>query len=99
MAYNADAAGGANEFIMGQPGVELDKFGIFACDRSDEIVAMINQSKDNSSVFRGTVGIGGPVVDGEEVGLPEGTYTLLCRLARGEDTGYGGDNTAEILPE
>ena len=99
VAYNADAAGGANEFIMGLPNVELDKFAIFSCDTSDEIAAMINLSKDNSSVFRGTVGIGGPIVDGEEVPLPDGTYTLLCRLARNEDPGYSGDNTARILPE
>lgn len=99
VSYDADAASGANEFIMSQNGVDKAKFGIFACDTSDEIKKLIDQSKDNSSVFRGTVGIGGPTIDGSVGELPAGTYLLLTRLVKGEDSGYTGDSTVEVTAE
>jgi len=99
LTYNADSASGVNEFIMSQPGYDFSKFGIFSCDNSDAITALINQSKTNLSVFRGTVGIGGPTIDGVTVGLPEGTYTILVRLMKGIATGYTGDSTVDVLPQ
>ncbi len=99
MTYNADSATGVNEFIMAQAGFDKSKFGIFSCDNSDAISALINQSKTNLSVFRGTVGIGGPAIDGTTVGLPEGTYTILSRLMKGVATGYTGDSTVDVLPQ
>jgi len=99
VTYNADSATGVNEFIMAQPGYDFAKFGIFSCDNSDAITALINQSKTNLSVFRGTVGIGGPTIDGTTVGLPEGTYTILVRLMKGIATGYTGDSTVDVLPQ
>jgi ribose transport system substrate-binding protein len=99
VTYNADSATGVNEFIMAQPGYDFAKFGIFSCDNSDAITALINQSKTNLSVFRGTVGIGGPSIDGVTVGLPEGTYTILLRLMKGEATGYTGDSVVSIIPQ
>jgi len=99
MTYNADAATGVNEFFMAQAGLDFSKLAIFSCDNSDAITTLINQSKTNLSVFRGTVGIGGPTIDGVSVGLPEGTYTILNRLMKGVATGYTGDSTVEVLPQ
>ena len=99
VTYNADSASGVNEFIMSQAGYDFSKFGIFSCDNSDAITQLINQSKTNLSVFRGTVGIGGPTIDGTSVGLPEGTYTILVRIMKGEATGYTGDSVVNVLPK
>lgn len=99
VTYNADSASGANEFIMSLNNVDKAKFAIYSCDTSDAIQALINQSKDNSSVFRGTVGIGGPEIDGKVVGLPEGTYTIISRLIQGVDIGYAGDAVVSIIPQ
>lgn len=99
VTYNADSASGANEFIMSLNNVDKSKFAIYSCDTSDAIQALINQSKDNSSVFRGTVGIGGPEIDGKVVGLPEGTYTIISRLIQGVDIGYAGDAVVSIIPQ
>jgi len=99
VTYNADTASGANEFIMSLNNVDKSKFAIYSCDTSDAIQALINQSKDNQSVFRGTVGIGGPEIDGKIVGLPEGTYTIISRLIQGVDIGYAGDAVVSIIPQ
>jgi len=99
VTYNADTASGINEFIMAQAGYDLSKFGITSCDTSDSIKALINQSKTNLSVFRGTVGIGGPTIDGTMVELPAGTYTIITRTLKGVATGYTGDSVVNVLPE
>lgn len=99
VTYAADGATGVNEFIMGVNTVDKAKFGVFSCDTSDAIKQLINQSKTNESVFRGTVGIGGPTIDGVSVDLPGGTFTILDRLVNGVDVGYTGDSVVNILPE
>jgi ribose transport system substrate-binding protein len=99
VTYNADAAAGINEFIMAQAGYDFSKFAIYSCDTSDSIKALINQSKTNLSVFRGTVGIGGPTIDGTVVDLPGGIYTIITRSIKGEAVGYTGDSVVTVLPE
>ena len=88
LCYNADGALGVNEYIMGQPGVEKSQFGVFAGDWSDPIQEILDLSQDNKSVFRGTMQIAGPRLDGKAVDLDIATYTLLKDLSEGKLT-YG----------
>lgn len=88
LCYNADGALGVNEYIMGQPGVDKSKFGVFAGDWSDPIQEILNLSLENKSVFRGTMQIVGPTLKGKPVDLDLATYTLLKDLAEGNLT-YG----------
>ncbi|MEG0743028.1 MAG: hypothetical protein RR521_12415, partial [Clostridia bacterium] len=75
--YNADAAVGINEYLMGLNGVDLSKIAIFSCDTSDEVEEMINISVNNESVFRGTTAIAGPTIGGEAYPLPDGTFKIM----------------------
>ena len=98
VCYASDGAIGVNEYIMGIASVDKSKFGIFACDTSDAVAELINMSATDESVFRGTMGIGGPTIDGESVDLPSGTFTIIDRLINGEEVGYSGDSVVAILP-
>ncbi len=84
LCYNADGALGVNEYIMGQPGVDKSKFGVFAGDWSDPIQEVLDLSKENKSVFRGTMQIAGPRLDGKPIDLDIATYTLLKDLSEGK---------------
>lgn len=101
MTYNADSAMGINEYLMGLQGVDKSKLAVFSGDSSDPIIETINASPKNESVFRGTLGIVGPTIDGEKVDLPIATYNALKGLCDGELV-YGDkitDAVTKIYPE
>lgn len=83
MTYNADSALGVNEFLMGLPGLDFSKLAVFSGDNSDPITEIINMSPTNESVFRGTMSIVGPAINGEQMDLPVATYQALRNLANG----------------
>jgi ribose transport system substrate-binding protein len=89
LCYNADAALGVNEFIMGQAKVDKAKFGVFAGDWSPPIQEVLNNSATNASVFRGTMQIVGPKINGAQVELQIATYTLLKDLFQNGKASYG----------
>lgn len=89
LCYNADAALGVNEFIMGQAKVDKSKFGVFAGDWSPPIQEVLDNSLTNASVFRGTMQIVGPNLDGKQVPLELATYTLLKELAQTGKASHG----------
>ena len=95
MTYNADSALGVNEFIMGQPGLDFSKLAVFSGDFSDPIKEIIDMSLTNESVFRGTMQIVGPQINGEQVDLPWATYTALKTLGDGTYT-WGAQITDTI---
>lgn len=98
--YNADAAVGINEFLMGLSGVDASKLAIFSCDTSAEVQEMINASAKNESVFRGTTSIAGPSFGGASYPLPQGTARLMKALADGSYN-YGmriTDAIAKVYP-
>ena len=68
---------------MGLPGMDFSKLAIFSGDSSDPIMEVVNMSKNNESVFRGTMAIVGPQINGEQVDLPVATYQALRNLADG----------------
>lgn len=84
LCYNADGALGVNEYIMGQPGIDKSRFGVFAGDWSPPIQEVLDLSKENKSVFRGTMQIVGPKLNGKQVELDIATYTLLKDLVEGK---------------
>lgn len=88
LTYNADAAMGVNEYMMGQPSLDKAKFGVFSGDWSPPIQETIDASATGGSVYRGTMQIVGPQLNGEQVDLPVATYTLLKDLHDGNAT-YG----------
>lgn len=101
LTYNADSAMGVNEYLMGLQGLDKSKIAVFSGDSSDPIVETINRSVNNESVFRGTIGIIGPTIDGELVDLPVATYNALKGLCEGKLV-YGSkivDSVAKIYPE
>lgn len=69
LTYNADTAMGVNEFIMGRSQTEKLLFGVFNGDWSPP-VKTINMSLNNEAVFRGTIRIVGPELDGAAADLP-----------------------------
>lgn len=83
MTYNADSALGVNEYIMGLSGIDFSKMGLFSGDSSDPIMEIINMSPTNESIFRGTMSIVGPAINGEQIDLPVATYQALRDLANG----------------
>lgn len=83
LTYNADSALGVNEFLMGYPGLDHSKLAIFSGDSSDPIMEIINMSPANDSVFRGTMSIVGPAINGVQVDLPVATYQAVRNLANG----------------
>ena len=88
LCYNASAALGVNEFLMGQPGLDKSKMAVFAGDWSDPIQEVLDESATDSAVFRGTMQIVGPKLEGKQVDLDLATYTLLKDLHEGNLT-YG----------
>lgn len=83
LTYNADSALGVNEFLMGLPGLDFSKLAIFSGDNSEPIMEIINMSPANQSVFRGTMAIVGPAINGVQMDLPVATYQALRDLANG----------------
>lgn len=83
LTYNADSALGVNEFIMGLPRLDFSKLAVFSGDNSEPIMEIINMSPSNQSVFRGTMAIVGPAINGEQIDLPVATYQALRNLANG----------------
>ena len=88
LCYNADGALGVNEFLMGQPGLDKAKMGVFAGDWSTPIQEILDLSPQNKSVFRGTMQIVGPKLNNQQVDLDLATFTLLKDLLEGNLT-YG----------
>jgi len=80
LTYNADTAMGVNEYMMGQGGLDRAKFGVFSGDWSPQIQETIEMSAENNSVFRGTIQVVGPVLDGEQVELPAATWQVMDAL-------------------
>lgn len=80
LCYNADGALGVNEYIMAQSGVDKAKFGVFAGDWSPPIQEVLDNSLTNKSVFRGTMQIVGPKINGEQVPLEKATYDIMKGL-------------------
>lgn len=83
LAYNADGALGVNEYIMGQAGVNKQKFAVFAGDWSPPIQEILDNSLTNKSVFRGTMQIVGPKIEGQQVPLEQATYLIMKGLVQG----------------
>ncbi len=83
LTYNADSALGVNEYIMGMAGIDFSKMAIFSGDNSDPIMEIINMSPSDQSIFRGTMSIVGPNINGEQIDLPVATYQALKTLADG----------------
>ncbi len=83
LCYNADGALGVNEYIMAQAGIDKSKFAIFAGDWSPPIQEILDNSLSDSSVFRGTMQIVGPNINGEQVPLEQATYQIISALAAG----------------
>ncbi|QYZ69606.1 sugar ABC transporter substrate-binding protein [Neotabrizicola shimadae] len=101
LTYNADTAMGVNEYVMGQAQVDHAKFGVFTGDWSPPVQETINASANNESVFRGTIRIVGPMLDGQQVDLPIATFTIMKALSEGQ-TPYGKwvkDTIAKAGPE
>ncbi|WP_159952473.1 sugar ABC transporter substrate-binding protein [Rhizobium sp. 18065] len=88
LTYNADTAMGVNEYMMGQGGLDRDKFGVFTGDWSPPVQETIDASATGNSVFRGTMQIVGPTLDGQQVPLEVATYTLMKDLSEGK-TSHG----------
>ncbi len=88
LCYNADSALGVNEYIMAQAGVNKAKFGVYSGDWSPPIQEVLDNSPSNKSVFRGTMQIVGPKINGAQVPLEKATYTLLKDLYNGKAS-YG----------
>lgn len=89
LCYNADAALGVNEFIMGQSRVNKAKFGVYAGDWSPPIQETIDMSAAGKSVFRGTMQIVGPSINNAQVDLDKATYMLLKDLMVKGKPSYG----------
>ncbi len=83
LTYNADGALGVNEYIMAQAGVDKSKFAVYAGDWSPPIQEVLDNSLTNKSVFRGTMQIVGPKINGEQWPLEKATYTIMKTLADG----------------
>ena len=88
MTYNADTAMGVNEYMMGQGGLERSRFGVFSGDWSPPIQETIDMSARDESLFRGTIQIVGPNLNGEQVDLPDATLRVMMALMEGQ-TPYG----------
>jgi ABC-type sugar transport system substrate-binding protein len=88
LTYNADAAVGVNEYIMGQVKVDKAKFGVFTGDWSEEFQTLMDASLQNKAVARGTMRIAGPQIDGKPVPLEQATWIFLKDLYLGKMT-YG----------
>lgn len=88
LTYNADAAMGVNEYIMGQAKVNKARFGIFSGDWSPPVQETINASLAGKSVYRGTMQIVGPQLNNQPTPLEQATYTLLKDLSEGKRS-YG----------
>ena len=98
--YNANAAVGVNEYVMGQVGVDKSKFGVFTGDWSEEYQELMNASLENKSVARGTMRIAGPQINGQPIPLPEGTWIFMKDLTD-RKMSYGKaafDAIAKALP-
>jgi len=87
--YNADAALGVNEYIMSQAKVDKAKFGVYAGDWSPPIQEVLDNSASNKSVFRGTMQIVGPKIEGKQMDLDKATFLLLKDLATKSKPSYG----------
>jgi len=88
VCYNADSALGVNEYIMAQAGINRAKFGVYAGDWSPPMQEVIDNSATNKSVFRGTMQIVGPKINGEQVPLEKATWMIIKDLYNGKVT-YG----------
>jgi ribose transport system substrate-binding protein len=100
LTYNADAAVGVNEYIMGQVKVDKSKFGVFTGDWSEEYQTLMDASIENKSVARGTMRIAGPQINGKPVPLEQATWIFAKDLYLGKMT-YGKaayDATAKAYP-
>ena len=79
---------GTPEWVMGQVGLDKSKLAVFSGDWSPPIQEVMDNSVTNDSVFRGTMQIVGPQINGKGYPLEEATYMLLKDLAEGNLT-YG----------
>ncbi|MCY1667638.1 sugar ABC transporter substrate-binding protein [Rhizobium sp. SL86] len=84
LTYNADTAMGVNEYMMAQAGLDRPKFGVFSGDWSPPVQETIDMSAKDESLFRGTIQIVGPVLDGKQVDLPVATWQVMEALMKGE---------------
>jgi ABC-type sugar transport system substrate-binding protein len=101
ITYNANAAVGVNEYIMGQVNVDKSKFGVFTSDWSEEYQTLMNASLQNNSVVRGTMNIAGPQINGEAVALETATWIFIKDLLEGKMS-YGKaayDAVAKAYPK
>lgn len=88
LTYNADTAMGVNEYIMGRNQTDKSHFGVFSGDWSPPVQETINMSLNNEAVFRGTIRIVGPQLDGAAADLPVATFKIMKSLTEGK-TPYG----------
>jgi ribose transport system substrate-binding protein len=100
LTYNANAAVGVNEYIMGQVNIDKAKFGVFTGDWSEEYQTLLDASLKNESVTRATMNIAGPQINGEPVPLEQATWIFIKDLYDGKMS-YGKaayDSVAKAYP-
>jgi ribose transport system substrate-binding protein len=100
LTYNANAAVGVNEYIMGQVNIDKAKFGVFTGDWSEEYQTLLDASLKNESVTRATMNIAGPQINGESVPLEQATWIFIKDLYDGKMS-YGKaayDSVAKAYP-
>lgn len=59
LTFNSTQAVGCNNKIMSLPNVNPEEYAVFCCSYNAETLELIEQSKTNASVLRGTIGFGG----------------------------------------
>jgi ABC-type sugar transport system substrate-binding protein len=100
-AYNASAAVGVNEYLMGQVNLDKSKIGVFTGEWSEEFQTLMNASLENKSVTRAAMKIIGPQIDGQLVPLEQATWIFMKDLYEGKMS-YGKavyDSVAKAYPE
>ncbi|NLN06181.1 MAG: sugar ABC transporter substrate-binding protein [Firmicutes bacterium] len=83
LCYDADAALGVNEYLLWQSGINRAALAIFAADWSPQIQEVLNASVDNKSLFRGSIQVVGPVIQGRQIPFAEATYRILKGFVHG----------------
>lgn len=70
LTFNSSQAVGCSNYIMSLPNAELSEYAVFCCGYNNETLELIEQSKTNDSVLRGTMAFSGAVPwEGYELAL------------------------------
>ncbi|HHX73540.1 MAG TPA: sugar ABC transporter substrate-binding protein, partial [Firmicutes bacterium] len=83
LCYDADAALGINEYLMWQSGINRASLAIFAADWTPQIQEVLNDSVNDKSLFRGSIQVVGPVIQGRQIPFAGATYRILKGFVQG----------------